>query len=142
MFLGEILKDVEADRATNYITLPVKFGRGVSSIVSDIFGIAASVSVFVIIFSLAFDTFPYQIIFKALVFAYVGIAATIFTQMNLHSVHADREAHQAIVPCVHSYILLLSSLAVLNNPDWFIPLIVFYLLYLVVLKIRPSKEQI
>ena len=123
-------KDIEADRATNYKTLPVKFGRRISTIVSDVFGIAASIPVFVTIFSLAFDSFPYQIILKALVFAYAGIAATIFTQLNLHSVRRDSEAHQAIVPCVHSYILLLSSLAILNNPDWFIPLIVFYLFYL------------
>lgn len=135
-------KDIEADRATNYKTLPVKFGRRISTIVSDVFGIAASIPVFVTIFSLAFDSFPYQIILKALVFAYAGIAATIFTQLNLHSVSRDSEAHQAIVPCVHSYILLLSSLAILNNPDWFIPLIVFYLFYLVLLKIRPAKEQI
>jgi 4-hydroxybenzoate polyprenyltransferase len=135
-------KDIEADGATNYNTLPVKFGRSISSIVSDVFGIAASISVFVVIFSLAFDSFPYQIILKALVFSYAGIAATIFAQLNLHSVYADSEAHKAIVPCVHSYLLLLSSLAVLNKPDWFIPLIIFYLFYLMVLKIRPAKEQI
>ena len=135
-------KDVEADRATNYKTFPVKFGRSISSMVSDIFGMAASISVFMTIFFLAFNTFSYQIILKALVFAYGGIAATILTQINLHSVHTDREAHRAIVPCVHSYILLLSSLAILKKPDWFIPLIVFYFLYLAVLKIRPAKEQI
>ena len=135
-------KDVEADRATNYNTLPVKFGRSISSIVSDIFGTAASVSVFVTIFSLVLDTFLYVIILKALVFAYGGIAATIYTQLNLHSVNTDRDAHRAIVPCVHSYILLLSSLAVIKKPDWFFPLIIFYLLYLAVLKIRPAKEQI
>jgi len=135
-------KDIEADSSTAYNTLPVKFGRSISSMVSDIFGTAASISVFVTIFFLAFNTFSYQIILKALVFAYGGIAATIFTQINLHSVHTDREAHRAIVPCVHSYILLLSSLAILKKPDWFIPLIVFYLFYLAVLKIRPAKEQI
>lgn len=135
-------KDIDADSATGYNTLPVKFGRTVSSIVSDVFGIAASVSIFTTIFILAFDSFPYPIILNALIFAYAGIAATIFTQLNLHSVHTDREAHKAIVPCVHSYILLLSSLAVIQKPDWFIPLTIFYLFYLIVLKIRPAKEQI
>ncbi|MBT8379169.1 MAG: UbiA family prenyltransferase [Ignavibacteria bacterium] len=135
-------KDIEADTATAYNTLPVKFGRKLSSIASDFFGIAASVSVFATIFVLAFNSFPHQIILKALVFAYAGIAATIFTQLNLHSVNTDSEAHRAIVPCVHSYILMLSSFAVLNKPDWFIPLILFYLLYFVVIKTRPAKEQI
>ncbi|MBT8392420.1 MAG: UbiA family prenyltransferase [Ignavibacteria bacterium] len=135
-------KDIEADRETNYKTLPVRFGRRISSVVSDIFGMSASISVFITIFSLAFDSFPYQIILKALVFAYSGIAAIIFTQLNLHSVNTDSEAHRAIVPCVHSYLLLLSSLTVLNNPDWFTPLILIYLIYIIVLKIRPAKEQI
>ena len=135
-------KDIEADSATAYNTLPVKFGRSLSSIVSDVFGIVAAVSVFFTIFSLAFDSFSYQIIFKALVFAYAGITATVFTQLKLHTVQTDFEAHKAIAPCVHSYILLLSSLTVLNKPGWFIYLIFFYIIYLAVLKIRPAKEQI
>jgi 4-hydroxybenzoate polyprenyltransferase len=140
--LAGYFKDIEADGATAYNTLPVKFGRSLSSIVSDVFGIVASGSVFATIFSLAFGSFPYQIILKAIVFTYAGITATVFTQLELHTVHTDREAHKAIVPCVHSYILLLSSLIVLNKPDWFIPLILFYIFYLAVLKIRPAKEQI
>ena len=135
-------KDIRADRATAYNTLPVMFGRKTSSIVSDVFGFIASASVFVLIITLAFDSFPYQTILRALVFVYGGIGASIFSQMNLHSVKSDAEAHRAIAPCVHSYILLLSSLAILNQPEWFIPLLAFYSVYIIVLKIRPAKEQI
>jgi 4-hydroxybenzoate polyprenyltransferase len=135
-------KDISADKATAYNTLPVMFGRKTSSIVSDAFGFIASASVFALIIILAFDSFPYQTILKALVFAYGGIGASIFSQMNLHSVKSDVEAHRAIAPCVHSYILLLSSLAILNQPEWFIPLLAFYSLYMIVLKIRPAKDQI
>jgi 4-hydroxybenzoate polyprenyltransferase len=135
-------KDISADRATAYNTLPVVFGRKTSSIVSDAFGFIASASVFALIIILAFDSFLYQTILRALVFAYGGIGASIFSQMNLHSVKSDAEAHRAIAPCVHSYILLLSSLAILNQPGWFIPLLAFYSIYIIVLKIRPAKEQI
>ena len=135
-------KDIKADKATAYNTLPVMFGRKTSSIVSDAFGFIASASVFALIIILAFDSFPYQTILRALVFAYGGIGASIFSQMNLHSVKSDVEAHRAIAPCVHSYILLLSGLAILNQPDWFIPLLAFYSLYMIVLKIRPAKDQI
>jgi geranylgeranylglycerol-phosphate geranylgeranyltransferase len=135
-------KDISADKATAYNTLPVMFGRKTSSIVSDAFGFIASASVFALILTLAFDSFPYQTILRALVFAYGGIGASIFSQMNLHSVKSDAEAHRAIAPCVHSYILLLSSLAILNQPGWFIPLLAFYSIYIIVLKIRPAKEQI
>jgi len=135
-------KDISADRATAYNTLPVVFGRKISSLVSDLFGFIVSASVFVLIIILAFDSFPFQTIIKALVFIYTGIGVSIFTQMNLHSVRSDVEAHKAIAPCVHSYILLLSGTAVLNNPDWFIHLLIFYFLYIITLRVRPAKEQI
>jgi len=135
-------KDISADRATAYNTLPVVFGRKISSLVSDLFGFIVSASVFVLIIILAFDSFPFQTIIKALVFIYTGIGVSIFTQMNLHSVRSDVEAHKAIAPCVHSYILLLSGIAVLNNPDWFIHLLIFYFLYIITLRVRPAKEQI
>jgi 4-hydroxybenzoate polyprenyltransferase len=135
-------KDIEADRSTSYNTLPVVFGRKVSSIVSDTFGFIVSTSVFALVIALAFDSFPFQTIIKALVFIYTGICVSIFTQMNLHSVKSDLEAHKAIAPCVHSYILLLSGIAVLNKPDWFIYLLMFYILYIITLKLRPARSQI
>ena len=135
-------KDIAADRATAYNTLPVVFGRKISSIVSDAFGFIVSTSVFALVIALAFDSFPYQTIIKALIFIYTGIGVSIFTQMNLHSVKSDAEAHKAIAPCVHSYILLLSGIAVLNKPDWFIFLLMFYILYVITLKLRPARNQI
>ena len=135
-------KDIAADRATAYNTLPVVFGRKTSSIVSDTFGFIASASVFVLVITLAFDSFPHQTILKSLIFVYGGIAAAIITQMNLHTVKKDDESHKAISPCVHSYILLLSSLAIFNKPEWFIPLVIFYIIYIMTMKVRPAKEQI
>jgi len=139
--LSGYFKDIEADRITAYYTLPVVFGKKISTLVSDVFGFIASASVLASISS-AFDSFPYQTIIKSFVFACAGIGLIILTQVNLQSVRKDDEAYKAIVPCVHSYILLLSSLAVLNKPDWFIPLSLFYALYIVVLWIRPAKNQI
>jgi 4-hydroxybenzoate polyprenyltransferase len=135
-------KDIEADRATTYNTLPVVFGKKISTLVSDVFGLIASTSVLAIVISSVFDSITYQTIIKSSVFACAGIVTTLLSQINLHSVKRDAEAHRAIVPCVHTYILLLSSLAVLNKPGWFIPLLLFYILYIVILWIRPAKEQI
>jgi 4-hydroxybenzoate polyprenyltransferase len=135
-------KDIEADKTTAYNTLPVVFGRKISAIVSDVFGFIVSTSVFALVIALAFDSFPYQTIIKALIFIYTGIGVSIFTQMNLHSVKSDSEAHRAIAPCVHSYILLLSGIAILNNPDWFIFLLMFYILYIITMKLRPARNQI
>ena len=135
-------KDIEADRATNYNTLPVIFGRKFSCVVSDIFSFISSVSVLIILIFLMFDSLPFQVLIKSLVFAICGFGTSILTQINLHSVKTDNEAHISITLCVHSYILLLSGIAVLNKPDWFIQLIIFCLFYLGTMKIRPVKEQI
>jgi len=135
-------KDINADRATAYFTLPVRFGKKVSAVISDIFGFISALSVLILILTLAFDSFPFQTLIKSLVFVYTGIGMSVLTQISLHSVKSDAEAHIAISPCVHSYILLLSGLTVLNKPDWFIMLIIFYVLYFVTLKIRPAKNQI
>jgi 4-hydroxybenzoate polyprenyltransferase len=135
-------KDISADKATAYNTLPVVFGRKISSLVSDAFGFIVSTSVFALVMVLAFDSFPFETIIKALIFIYTGIGVSIFTQMNLHSVQSDAEAHKAIAPCVHSYILLLSGIAILSKPDWFIYLLMFYILYIIILKLRPARSQI
>jgi len=135
-------KDISADRATSYNTLLVRFGRKFSAIVSDVFASIVSVSVFVFILVLSFDSVPFHTIIKGLIFIYAGIGMSILTQISLHNVKTDTEAHLAIAPCVHSYILILSGLAILNRPDWFFPLITFYFLYIVTLKLRPAMEQI
>ena len=140
--LAGYFKDIEADRITLYKTMPVVFGRGASALVSDVFALIASASLLITTMVLAFDSFSFRTIFKALVFTYGGIVTTVLAQIILHSVQSDDEAHKAIVPCVHSYILLLSGLTILNKSDWFIPLLIFYILFIITLKLRPAKEQI
>lgn len=135
-------KDIDADRKTSYKTLPVVFGRKFSAVVSDVFGSIYAIAVFVLVIALAFNTFSHQTLIKSLFFVYSGIAAIVIAQMNLHSIKTDSEAKRAIVPCVHSYILLLSSLTILNKPDWFFPLAIFYILYILTMRARPAKEQI
>jgi len=135
-------KDISADRSTAYNTFPVKFGRKFSAIISDVYAGIVIVSTFTIILILAFDSVAFQTIIKALIFVYTGIGMSILTQISLHNVKTDAEAYVAIVPCVHCYILFLSGLAIFNKPDWFIPLLIFFLLYVFTLVLRPAKDQI
>ncbi len=134
-------KDIEADRSTSYKTLPVVFGRSKSAAVSNLFGLIICLAVLITAGALSFNL-SYLTMFKALPFIAGGIYAAILTQINLSLVNADSEAHKAIVPCLHSYILLLSGLTIFNKPGWFLPLLLFYLLYIITMSIRPEKEQI
>jgi len=136
--LSGYFKDISADAVTGYNTLPVKFGRRVSAIVSDVFAILAAVSSGIIILSKAGYTVP----LAAILFYSAGLVLSLISQIKLHKVKTDEEAHPAISLTVHAYILLLSSVAIMNRPSWGILLTVYYLLFNIVMKLRPSKCQV
>jgi hypothetical protein len=71
-----------------------------------------------------------------------GILLALLAQIRLHKVKTDEEAHAAIAPVVHSYILLASAIAANFKNEWIMPLIVFYICFILVLKVRPAKNQI
>jgi len=136
--LSGYFKDISADAATGYNTLPVHFGRRVSVIVSDAFALLAAVSSGIIIFSKSSDNIPKA----ALLFYSLGIILSLVSQIKLHKVKTDEEAHPAIALTVHSYVLLLSSVVIMNRPSWGILLAIYYLLFNIVMQLRPSKYQV
>jgi hypothetical protein len=62
--------------------------------------------------------------------------------VRIHGVSDESEAHRAIEPVVHAYILLLSAIAALQKPTWTFGLILFYAVFLAAMRRRPMKEQI
>jgi 4-hydroxybenzoate polyprenyltransferase len=138
--LSGYFKDIAADKATGYVTLLVKYGRKISVIVSDIFSMLfilfSIIAIMLIKDSFSVNDLPLLIFFSA------GSICSITAQLKLHKVKTDKDAFIAIAPVVHAYILILSSIALVNHPGWLMGLTIFYLGYLVILKIRPAKEQI
>lgn len=135
-------KDIEADRKTGYNTLLVVFGRNVSSLVSDIFaGLQVFFTLYIIINyqNPLVNSLEFALI---LIFLITGIFLALLAQIRLHKVKTDEEAHAAIAPVVHSYILLASAIAANFKGEWIIPLIVFYICFILALKVRPAKNQI
>lgn len=135
-------KDVEADRATGYNTFPVVFGRRLSSIASNIFGvltILAAISVFN--YSNSFISLIEQQPF-ALILLSIGILLMLLCQVLVHLIRQDDESSNAISLSVHAYILLLTSIIILNKNDWLIPMIVFYGFFNLTMILRPEKKQI
>jgi hypothetical protein len=57
-------------------------------------------------------------------------------------VRRDEEAHRTIAPVVHAYLLLLIGVASAAQPAWALPLLLFYLAFIVVLRARPVAAQI
>lgn len=135
-------KDVSADQATGYNTLLVRFGFRTSSIVSDLFSVLTLLGCGVAIYlSLSGRGMVLELAWP-LLFAAVGAAMAVVAQVKLHRVQDETEAHGAISLVVHAYILLLSAIASAQNPGWALPLLVFYLGFVVTLNHRPMAQQI
>ena len=134
--LAGYFKDIDADRATGYNTLPVVFGRRVSARASDCLALLA------VVCTIEATTSSDRQSYLSALFVVGGILTSFVAQFRLHRVKADSEAHQPIALVVHSYILLLSGFAISQKPDWTIPLILLYGGYIVVMHLRPEKTQI
>jgi 4-hydroxybenzoate polyprenyltransferase len=134
-------KDVEADRATGYNTLPVVFGRRTAAVVSNIFGLLMVVSCSFIFFSFTNQSIFSQNLLAFIIFLF-GTILMLLCQLLVHSIKSDDESSKAINLSVHAFIVLLSSITLLNKPEWLILIIIFYLLFNLTIYLRPSKTQI
>jgi len=135
--LAGYFKDICADKATGYFTFPVVFGKKSAAIVSDIF---AGLYILFVFSTLYYNSFSFT--FPTLIFLLPGFILSLIAQVQLHKVKNDDESHGSIELVVHCYILLLSSIAVSQKPEWFLPLLIFYASFIIVIKLRPMKNQI
>jgi 4-hydroxybenzoate polyprenyltransferase len=135
-------KDISADRATGYRTLPVVFGLRASAVVSDALAVASlaacGAALYLVLGGEAFG--PERI--PAVLLAVAGASWVVYGQFRLHGLRSEGEAHVAIAPTVHSYILLLSAIAVAGKPYWLVAAAVLYAGFVVTAALRPMKEQI
>jgi 4-hydroxybenzoate polyprenyltransferase len=134
-------KDVTADSKAGYNTLVVFYGRKTAAFVSDVFAFA-----FVVFGSASFMLSVHsQVTIELLIGLMLLISSIIvsgFTQYNGHKVTSDVDAHKAVSPSVHTYILMFCAIASINKPEWISFLIVLYLAFVGTLKARPEKSQI
>jgi len=131
--LSGYFKDVEADRTTGYRTLLVVAGRHISALVCHLFAGLA------VVFALmGVGEFSYG----AMMFIVAGTFALFVGEIRLHGNRRDQDAHKAIVPVVHGYILLLSGIACSRHPEWVIPLLALYGTFILVLANRTERKQV
>jgi 4-hydroxybenzoate polyprenyltransferase len=135
-------KDISADRKTGYNTLPVVYGLKKSKFISDIFAaltiLFCGTLLYLIYYSnhlILLDSYPLFIFM-------LGCATSIIAQIRLHTVQRETDAHKAISPVVHAYILLLASIVIVQKPGWSLLMTVFYLAFIITMKLRPMKAQI
>jgi len=134
-------KDISADRKTGYNTLPVVFGLKVSAVVSDLFAMFAAGGCILSI-QTGINDIGALIRHDCMIFLIPGLFALAIGQINLHRTHSEEDSHKAIVPVVHSYILLLAAVSSANKPLWTAPLLLFYAAFILTMKFRPMRQQI
>ncbi len=139
--LSGYFKDISADRATGYNTLPVIFGMRFSSYISDAFAFMMIAGCGIFFY---FKTILYigALSCYFLFFAVPGLFITIYAQYLLHKTKSEDESHKPISLVVHSYILLHSAIVSLNKPSWVPALMIYYLVFNLTMKFRPMKQQI
>jgi geranylgeranylglycerol-phosphate geranylgeranyltransferase len=129
-------KDISADRATGYRTLPVVFGWRAAAAWSDVlafFFIAAVTAV--VVFS-GTVTVPGLVALAAA--AGCGLAA----QIGIHRTREETEAHGPISHVVRSFLLGTAAVVLTLRAEWLAPIAVFYLLFELALKFRPERRQV
>lgn len=129
-------KDVSADRATGYLTLPVVLGPRASAAVSDVLALGAVAGAGAAVHGRAGAGGA------AWAFLAAGAAATLLGQVRLHAVREESEAHRAIAPALHGYVLLLAGVAAAGRPGWAPALLLFCAAFAAALRRRPVERQI
>lgn len=127
-------KDISADRATGYRTLPVVFGLGASRLVSHGLAAMSAAACSVVVLR---STSPGAVAFFA-----AGLAAAVLGQVRLEGVRDEKAAHRAIGPVVHAFILLHAAVGAAAKPAWAVPLALFYGAFRWTMNRRPAREQI
>jgi 4-hydroxybenzoate polyprenyltransferase len=135
-------KDVSADRATGYHTLPVAQGLRLSARVSDLLALFAVVAALTAVAPILTEERRSLEVAAGAGVLLAAIGATVLGQLRLHAVSDEAMAHRAIVPVVHAYILLLSAICVAHRPEWLAALVLFYGMFVFVMVRRPMVQQV
>lgn len=132
------LKDVEADRATGYVTLPVRFGRRACVLAS---AVAAALG----------------LAFSGLMLAAAGVRPAFSTGSALWTIGAsllllahplalratrDEDAHPGVAMVVRGYVLLRLGEVALLRAELSLPVLAVYALFEAALAGRPSRSQV
>lgn len=130
------LKDISADRATGYRTLPVVFGWKTTAFISDVLAAAAIVSA---AGSLVLTAQPAS---AGLIALGVAAALSLSSQVRIHRTRDESRAHGPIADVVRVFLLESSALVLARKPGWIPLLIVFYLSFEAALRLRPEERQV
>jgi len=137
------LKDISADRATGYVTLPVRFGWRTSLVVSAAFTVLALIASALLVASASTSAESLGaggLLARALWIA--GVGSLLKAHVRLTRTEQETEAHEGIGWSVRGFVLLHFGEAACAMPALALPALGVFLLFELVLERRPERSQI
>ncbi len=136
-------KDIAADRATGYRTLPVVAGWRASVFVSLGLALGAAAASAWLLTLLGAAQRPLDASLAAALGGWlVGLASLLGAHPFMLRLRQEREAHRAIAWTVRGFVLLHLGEAAVAWPVLTLPALVFYALFELVLASRPERSQV
>jgi len=136
------LKDISADRQTGYQTIPVKFGWKPAVVVSLIYLLITCLSSFMIMkdFVIGFSNAAEVVIFLIWIFS---IGVFILAHIQLLIVHEnEKKAFIGIENVVRGFVLIHLAESLAMKPSLIIWGMIYYILFEMIMVIRPEKSQV
>jgi len=129
-------KDISADRQTAYNTFPVRFGWVANAIFSDLLALGITLGAGAAIV-LSGPVKPLAgIVYLA------GFVINLWAQIAIHRIRDEAKSHGPIANVVRAFVLYGLAMVLALKSGWLIPAVVFYVLFEVVLKLRPERAQV
>ena len=129
-------KDISADRQTGYSTFPVRFGWVANAVYSDLLALGVT------IFSGAAIILGGKVNPLAATVFLIAFAVDLSAQVAIHRIRDEAKSHGPIANVVRAFVLYGMSMVLAFRPVWIVPVVVFYALFEVVLKLRPERAQV
>lgn len=131
------LKDIDADRRTDYNTFPVKFGWTRTAVVSHVWALASAGACAWTLGQLSSGATAVAWVIFAL-----ACLVSVYAQVSLHRIRTPDQAHGAIANVVRAFLLLHSAVMAGAGPAVMTVAVVIYLAFEVLLAVRPERRQI
>jgi geranylgeranylglycerol-phosphate geranylgeranyltransferase len=132
------LKDVEADRATGYLTLPVRFGRPTTVAVSAACAVIGLVASSALVLAIV----PSPSWALGLALWATGAVELVLAHERSARARTDAEAYPGIAFAVRGFVALHLGEAALLRPSLALPALALTLLLEAALAARPCREQV
>jgi len=138
------LKDISADKATGYITFPVKFGWVPTVIVGILHGFVALFAAIIFCgFSSGLFNEPFSFSsWAVVVLLFLAFCGYLYSFISLLGIRDEGKSYTGIIWTIRAFLFMASAMIISIYFSLLPFLIIYYLLFEITIKYRPEKKQV